>query len=317
MPRAWDAQKDMPDLTGKVAIVTGGNTVLGKEVVRHLALHNAKVYMATRTESRALSSIEELEKDHPEFKERAAIVFLQIDLTSLVSCQTAARAFLEKEERLDMLVNNAGIMGWPYELTSDGIEAQFQTNHLGHFAFTIPLLPLLIKTSKDPKSSVRVVNVTSAGHAYAGGIGKSKVTFDSVEDVNRDVGTWKLYGRSKLANVLFTKELARKLADERIFVVAAHPGSVDTEISRGLLTSYRFLSFIKPFSPWILTTPYKGALTPLYCASAPEIEQNNWRGDYFVPTGKRAEPSPLSKDPQLARDLWELSEKIVKEKTEK
>jgi NAD(P)-dependent dehydrogenase (short-subunit alcohol dehydrogenase family) len=91
----------------KVAIVTGGNTGLGKEVVRHLALHNAKVYMATRTESRALSSIQELEKDHPEFKGRAAIVFLQIDLTSLVSCQTAARAFLEKEERLDMLGTSA------------------------------------------------------------------------------------------------------------------------------------------------------------------------------------------------------------------
>ena len=153
-----------------MAIVTGGNTGLGKELVRQLARRGATVYMASRTEARARTAIEELQNEHPEIKEKGGrIEFLQLDLCDLKSCQAAARSFLDKEKRLDILstlrcrsvrsnsdgiaVNNAGIMATPAEQTADGFDIQFQSNHLGHFTFTYPLIPLLIETSKASTSA--------------------------------------------------------------------------------------------------------------------------------------------------------------------
>ncbi|KDQ21289.1 hypothetical protein BOTBODRAFT_25713 [Botryobasidium botryosum FD-172 SS1] len=311
----WDIDKDMPDVTGKVAIVTGGNTGLGKEIVRQLAKRGAKVYMASRTESRAHGAIDELENDHPEIKSKAGIVFLQLDLTSLASCQAAAKQFLEKETRLDILINNAGIMATPYELTKDGFEMQFQSNYLGHFAFTQPLIPLLIETSKDPSTSVRIVQVSSTGHTFA----KDEVSFNPdlpySETINRDFGTpWARYGQSKLANILFAKELARRLADHRIFSSALHPGNINTELNRGTFQSYPWMKPASKLFSVFLTTPYKGAITPLYAATADEIDKNNWRGEYFDPLAKHTTPSKLAQNAQLAQDLWALSEKIVLEK---
>ncbi|KDQ21285.1 hypothetical protein BOTBODRAFT_197762 [Botryobasidium botryosum FD-172 SS1] len=311
----WDIEKDMPDVTGKVAIVTGGNTGLGKEIVRQLAKRGAKVYMASRTESRALSAIEELENDHPEIKSKAGIVFLQLDLTSLASCQAAAKQFLEKETRLDILINNAGIMATPYELTKDGFEMQFQSNYLGHFAFTHPLIPLLVETSKDPSTSVRIVQVSSMGHNFA----KDDVSFRSdlaySETVNREFGTpWARYGQSKLASILFAKELSRRLADHRIFSSALHPGNISTELNRGTLQSYPWAKPVFKVIDLFLITPYKGAISPLYAATAEEIEKNDWRGEWFDPLAKHASPSKLAQNAQLTQDLWTLSEKIVLEK---
>ncbi|KZS88813.1 NAD(P)-binding protein [Sistotremastrum niveocremeum HHB9708] len=315
---SWDINRDMPDLTGKVAIVTGGNTGLGLEIVRHLALHNAKVYMASRTESRALAAISKLHSDHPELKQKAGIVWLKLDLCDLQSCRNAAREVLEKEGesgRLDILINNAGVMATPYELTKDGVENQFQANFLGHFAFTVPLLPLLIKTSKDPESSVRLVQVSSMGHNFASRA-SGGIKFDTLDSVNRKYSNaYVRYGQSKLANVLFAKALAKRLKDERIFSSALHPGNIRTELNRGTLESYPWARPIIAMIEWGLIAPYKGAITPLYAATSPEIESSNLRGEYFVPYAKKTAPSKLAQDDKLADDLWTLAEKLVAEKT--
>ncbi|KZS88823.1 NAD(P)-binding protein [Sistotremastrum niveocremeum HHB9708] len=308
----WDIKKDMPDCTGKVAIVTGGNTGIGLETCRYLALRNAKVYMASRTESRALAAIEKINTENPEIKSegKPGIEWLPLDLVSIKSCQNAAKTFLEKEKRLDILINNAGIMAVPYELTAEGTEIQFQSNHFGHFAFTVPLLPTLIETSKEPNSSVRIVQLTSRGHQMA----PSKISFKSLEDVNRDFGsTWTRYGQ--LANILFSKELSKRLENENIYCSAVHPGVVNTELVRGPMQTYPWAKPLAKLTSWFLITPYDGALTTLYTATSPDLKTNNWRGEYFVPYGKKDTPSAPAQDSQLAADLWALSEKFVEERS--
>ncbi|TFK69855.1 NAD(P)-binding protein [Pluteus cervinus] len=313
----WDIDKNMPALPGKVAIVTGGNTGIGKEIVRQLARRGAKVYMASRTESRANAAIEEIIAEHPEIAEKGgSIAFLELNLRDLKACQAAAQEFLQKEERLDILVNNAGIMATPFELTQDGFEVQFQTNHLGHFAFTLPLLPMIIETAKDPSNSVRIVQVSSYGHEI---FSSPDINFDSIESVNRDFGSsFKRYGQSKLANILFSNELSRRLAEYRIWCNSIHPGTVKTEITRGTAESHPWakplLRILTPVFGAFMFTPYKGALTALYAATAEEIEKDDMRGKYFVPLATQAQPSKQAQDEQLGRQLWEFSEKMITEK---
>lgn len=215
-----------------------------------------------------------------------------------------------------LIVNNAGIMATPYELTKDGFEVQFQSNYLGHFAFTYPLIPLLVETSKDPNTSVRVVQVSSGGHNFATGI-KDGVHFDTIDSVNRSFDSpWKRYGQSKLANVLFAKELQRRLDEQgaRVFSVSLHPGNIHTELNRGTARTYPWARPLFAILNWFLLTPYKGAITPLYAATSPDIEKNNWKGEWFEPMAKRATPSEYARDPQLAKDLWTFSQKVVTEK---
>lgn len=203
-------------------------------------------------------------------------------------------------------------MATPYELTKDGLEVQFQSNHLGHFTFTLTLLPLLVRTSKDPNTSVRISNVSSYGHTMA----PKDVNFDSIESVNREFSPMGRYGQvyistyqlvfldvnnililqSKLANILFAKELARRLKDERIFTSASHPGAVRTgksyipgpfcpsnsddpseELSRGMNKSYPIFRPLLWFLSLFFKTPYQGATTALYTACSADIEKNNWR----------------------------------------
>jgi NAD(P)-dependent dehydrogenase (short-subunit alcohol dehydrogenase family) len=200
-------------------------------------------------------------------------------------------------------VNNAGIMAVPHSLTKDGIEIQFQSNFLSHFAFTHPLLPTLIETSKvrtafgylylsrlirslasqDPNASVRIVQVSSGGHNFASSIKEGvKFTLPVEESVNRDYGSpWKRYGQSKLANVLFARELANRLKDHRIWSNSLHPGNINTELNRGTVQSYPWMKpLVGVFAALFLVTPYKGAITPLYAATAKEVEEKNLRYVY-------------------------------------
>ena len=166
--KQWTFDK-LPDLTGRVAVVTGGNTGIGKSTCRVLSEHGAKVYVAARTPSRAQGAIDEIKSVVP----KADIHFLQLDLQSFQSVKDAAASFKSQEKRLDILVNNAGIMANPYEETKDGNESQFQTNYLSHFLFTRELLPVLQETAKkQPEGTVRIVNLSSTGHNFAptGGI---------------------------------------------------------------------------------------------------------------------------------------------------
>ena len=164
----WTFDK-LPDLTGRVAIVTGGNTGIGKSICRVLSQHGVKVYLAARTPTKALSAIDDIKSVVP----KADIHFLQLDLLSFEAVKDAAASFKSREKRLDILVNNAGMINTSYEETSYGIEAQFQTNYLSPYLFTRELLPVLQETAKkQPEGTVRIVNVSSNGHNFAptGGI---------------------------------------------------------------------------------------------------------------------------------------------------
>ncbi|KAJ3009880.1 hypothetical protein HKX48_007714 [Thoreauomyces humboldtii] len=306
--KQWDAS-EMPSRAGMVAIVTGGNTGIGYESVLHLALKDCRVYMAARSEEKAAVAIQKI-KDQ---KADAQVEWLKMDLLDLASVKAAAEAFLAKEKRCDILINNAGIMGWPYELSKDGVESQFQTNHLGHFLFTRMLLPTLIATSKLPGTSVRIVNVSSLAHKQT----RSIMTFDTLENVNQTFGsTWLRYGQSKLANILFTNALDRKLAGEKIFANSIHPGVINSELGRGPAASYGkiFASVYDVMSKALMTTVYQGSLNQLYCATSPEIEEKGYRGKYFTPVGKLTELGSQASNETLADNLWNLSEKVLAEK---
>ncbi|KAG9622101.1 oxidoreductase, partial [Aureobasidium melanogenum] len=192
--KSFDPEKDTPDLSGKVIIVTGGNTGLGKESVLQFAKHNpSQIYLAARTESKARSAIEDIKSQVPDAK----VEFLSLDLSDFDSVKAAADSFKQKEQRLDILLNNAGIMSVPYSTTKQGYEIQFGTNHMGHALLTKLLMPVLLKTAEDPKADVRVVSLSSEGHQLARGCG---ILYDQA--AAETYGTWSRYGSAKLANIL-------------------------------------------------------------------------------------------------------------------
>ncbi|BGP30779.1 hypothetical protein JCM10296v2_002536 [Rhodotorula toruloides] len=303
--RAWDPSTGIPDLTGKVAIVTGGNDGIGFITARELHKKGCKVYLACRNEEKAHDAIKRINEASPGKPE--GLVFLPFDLTELKSAEKAAKTVQEKEQRLDIIVCNAGIMAWPYEL-KNGVECQFW-NHLGHFALVKPLLPLLIKTSKEPGAQVRVVSVSSMGHKFA-----PKPDFSSLDAVNQKFGsTWTRYGQSKLANILFATALQERLKDENIHVNSLHPGNIHTSLTRGPVASYGFFGkLMQSISSYAAMTPFEGAKTQLYLAASPEVSEKDYRGKYFVPIATPATPSAYAQDRELAEQLWKLSEEAVK-----
>ncbi|KAI8802827.1 hypothetical protein BJ742DRAFT_831567 [Cladochytrium replicatum] len=299
---------DIPDLTGKTAIVTGGNTGIGLTTVKALLEKNAKVYLAARNPARAQPAIDEIRKEMP----NAKVEFMQLDLADIKQTKDAAEKFLKSGEPLHMLINNAGIMATPYELTKDGIETQFGVNHIGHFVFTTTLLPVIEKSAP-----ARIVNLSSAAHAFypPGG-----VQFDKINDPNA-MSTTQRYGQSKLSNILFTKSLAEKFEGKPVWVNAVHPGGVNTELVRGpyaLMESSWFgwplVALGKLIVPLVALTPQQGALTTLYTVTSPDVEKNDYRGKYFVPFAKLAAPKALAEDKELRDKLWAFSEKLVAEK---
>ncbi|KAI8799458.1 hypothetical protein BJ742DRAFT_845926 [Cladochytrium replicatum] len=303
----------IPDLSGKTAIVTGGNTGIGLITVKELLRKNAKVYLAARNPSRAQAALDEIKKELP----HAKVEFMQLDLGDLKQVKEAANKFVASGEPLHILVNNAGIMMNPYELTKDGIENQFGTNHIGHFAFTTTLLPVIERSAPS-----RIVNVSSHGHNYAPSAG---VLFDKINDESA-LNPVQRYGQSKLSNILFTKSLADRFEGKQVWVNVIHPGVVDTELARGPIAlieksqnfGARILRALQTpllaFSRSLMLTPQQGALTQLYAAASPEIETQNYRGQYFVPFGKVGKLSKPAENKELREKLWEFSEKLVAEK---
>ena len=203
-------------LDGKTVIITGANSGIGKETAIDLAGRNARVILACR-------SVEKGEKAAVEVREKSGnddVVFRQLDLASLASVRQFAATVLEEEPRIDILVNNAGVMGCPYSKTEDGFEMQFAVNHLAHFLLT----NLLLNRLKEAPSA-RVVNVSSLLHVMG------KINFDDINS-EKSYGTWQAYGQSKLANILFTRSLAKHLAFTNVTVNALHPGAIATELQR-------------------------------------------------------------------------------------
>ncbi|KAF9128892.1 hypothetical protein BGX30_014149 [Mortierella sp. GBA39] len=300
----------IPDQTGKVAIVTGANTGLGYATMVALASHGAHVFLACRSEERALHAMEKATQEIKEKYPRAPapnLEFLELDLNDMSKCKKAADEFLNKGLPLHLLVNNSGIMTTPFALSADGIEQQFAVNHMGHFVFTMALLDRI----KESQPS-RIVVLSSHSHErpVEGGI-----DFDTINDEKMSTIVSR-YGRSKLANVLFGKALARRLADTQVYVNIVHPGFVDTELTRHnkVLFGSVVLGILEAITAVMAMTPEVGALTQLYVATSPEIESKDIRGRYFVPIANEIQPSAYALDEALQEKLWAFSEKLVKEK---
>ncbi|TFY66520.1 hypothetical protein EVG20_g4574 [Dentipellis fragilis] len=315
--QAYDPNRDIPDLIGKVVIVTGSNTGIGFRTAEQLALHGAKVYLACRSKAKATAAIAELEKTSPSLKDQNRLVWLPLDLSSMHSAKKAAEEVLAKEDRLDILINNAARGVEKYELSKNGVELNVAINHFGHFVFTQTLLPLLKETAKRRDADVRIVIVSSNSYTTPG-----TTKFGSLEDMNDPQGTpgnenamsarLRRYGTSKLMNVLFATELQRRLDTENaaITVISVHPGSVATETVLTTDLPWYITLFVTLFG----VTPLQGAMTSLFAATSAQVaaEREKYKGKYLVPYGKIAGPATAaSKDPALAKTLWETTERIT------
>jgi NAD(P)-dependent dehydrogenase (short-subunit alcohol dehydrogenase family) len=288
----WTTE-NIPDLTGKVAIVTGANSGIGFETARALAMKGATVVMACRNMQKGEAAAEKIRAEHP----LASLDVKALDLADLSSVRQFADQFTSHYERLDMLINNAGVMATPYQKTVDGFEKQFGTNHLGHFALTGLLFDKLRGT---PGS--RVVTVSSYGHLMGGFLFND---FNS----ERFYQKWLAYSKSKLANLLFTYELQRKLQQDGYgtISVGAHPGYASTNLQSN--TVFRRLN------PFFAQSQEMGALPTLYAATAEDIVG----GEYIGPGGflnQRGYPTKhhsgkASYDQDTAQMLWEQSEKMT------
>lgn len=277
----------MDNLDGKIAIVTGANSGMGMATVEALSDKGATVIMLCRSEERGKEAILKLTEN----KERNLDLIL-CDLGDYESIRNFAKAVKEKYDHIDILVNNAGFISLDRQETKEGLERQFGINHIGHFLLTKELLELMGKGS-------RIVNVASGAHKTG------KIHFDDI-NLAKGFNVIKAYSQSKLANVLFTRELARRVADRGITVNCCHPGAVATNIGIDRDTGFgkTITGLLKPF----FQTPMEGARTAIFLASDKSVE--NITGGYFYKC-KIAKSSKRSKSKKLAKKLFELSEKLV------
>lgn len=296
--------EDIPDLSGKVILVTGANSGLGLQSVLDLARHGPKeIWLTSRTTEKANEAIQEIKKEVP----GANLKPLSLDLASFDSIKSAARNFTQASQRLDILLLNAGIMASDAGLTKDGYEVQFGTNHVGHALLTKLLTPLLDKTAAEPSSDVRVVVLTSGAIAMAPNDG---IQFDTLKTEQESMGTWTRYGQSKLANALFARQLAT--LHTTWTVTAIHPGVVTTNLSRHVKERYWWANALMPIANLLLTTVQQGALNQLWGATAPKGAIKS--GEVYFPVGDLTggRRGPYVKDDALAKKLWDWTEQELK-----
>lgn len=295
---------DIPSLHGKIALVTGANSGLGYYASRALAHKGAHVIMASRSKERAQSALNQISNEIP----KASIEFMVLDLSSMSSIHAFAGEVQQKFTQLDILINNAGVMGIPRRTTADGFEMQFGTNHLGHFALT----GLMLNTLQSAPAG-RVVNVSSMLHR------SGKMNFDDLMG-EKLYDPWGAYAQSKLANLLFSYELQRRLSAKKsaVISIAAHPGYASTNLQlvsaemkgskmeRGLMQLANTL-FAQPAE--------QGALPELFAATAPYaqagsfIGPDGWGGSRGFPVAVQS--SERSYDLDSAQKLWQVSEELT------
>ncbi|XP_031553920.1 retinol dehydrogenase 11-like [Actinia tenebrosa] len=281
-------------LDGKTVIITGANTGIGKETAIDLAKRGARVIIACRSPDRGKQALKEIQE-----QSNSQQVYLEkLDLASLKSVREFAEKIKKNEPRLDILINNAGVMMCPYMTTEDGFELQIGVNHLGHFLLTNLLLDLLKKSAPS-----RVINLSSLGHTMT-----SRFKFQNMNN-EKTYGKVEAYAQSKLANILFTKELARRLEGTGVTTYAVHPGTVETELDRHTFFSSSILG--APFRPirWLTCkTPIQGAQTSLYCAVSEDLE--GVTGRYYADCAETPS-SEASKNEEDAKTLWDVSVELV------
>ncbi len=299
---AWSTS-DIPNLEGRVAVVTGANGGLGLETARALAGAGAHVVMAVRDQQKAADAAKSILEDHP----GASVELVPLDLGSLASVREAADRILAAHPRIDILVNNAGVMACPERRTADGFEMQLGVNHLGHFAFTAHLLPALLRAD-----AARVVSVTSTAHHMGRPIDPENPHLEGT------YGEWKAYGQSKLANYHFALGLQRRFEAAGVSATSlvAHPGLSDTDLQATSVDaseggfSQRFFHVLAGRTGMSAAA---GALPQLRAATDPEAKGGEFYAPRFVNNGA-AVRRPILR-PGLARDiatLWEVSERETK-----
>jgi len=286
--------EDIPDQTGRLAIVTGANTGIGYETARMLALRGATVVLACRSVDKAEAARARIAAEQP----AGTVTVEALDLSDLESVAAFAGRFAAAHDRLDLLINNAGVMVPPFGRTKQGFELQFGTNHLGHFALTAHLLPLLERTP-----GARIVVVASSAQDFG------RIDFADLNWERRSYSAWRAYSQSKLANMMFALELQRRLAahGSKVLVTAAHPGWTATDLQRTAPTA-RF------FQPLFAMKPVDGAMPTVRAATDPVAEP----GSYWGPKGlfgMKGPPAPArmakrARDTEAAAKLFDVSESL-------
>lgn len=278
---------DKIDMSGKTCVVTGANSGIGKETAEGLARMGATVVMVCRDRERGQAALEEIKSKSG----NQSVELMICDLASQAQIRKLVEEFKQKHNRLDVLVNNAGLVLTHRTVTEDGFETTFAVNHLGYFLLTNLLLDVIKQSAP-----ARIVNVASTAHRSA------TIDFNDLQG-ERSYGTMRAYGQSKLANILFTYELARRLEGSGVTVNCLHPGIIGTNIFRaapGILSAAAKLIF---------KSPKKGAETSLYLATSPEVAQVT--GKYFDDK-KVISSSPESHNKAVAERLWQISEQLTK-----
>jgi len=298
----WTAS-DIPDQSGRHAIITGANSGLGLHTAAELALRGAAVTMAVRDRNRGEEAAAKIRARAP----HAEVTVAHLDLADLSSVREFSETWCaDPARRLDLLINNAGVMAIPYRVSADGFEMQLATNHLGHFALTGLLLTAM-------SAEARVVNVSSQAHRMG------RINFDDLSG-EKSYGAWRAYGQSKLANLLFTSELQRRLdqAGLEIRAMAAHPGYANTNLQAAAPTmeGRAWIARLMGVVNSVIAQPASmGALPTLFAATAPDLAGDS----YIGPSGiaeQRGHPKPVgrasaAKDAAVATRLWQVSEDLT------
>ncbi|KAK5644496.1 hypothetical protein RI129_005796 [Pyrocoelia pectoralis] len=291
-------------LDGKTAIITGSNSGIGKCTAQDFYKRGARVIMACRCLSKAEEAKEDIKKSCKSVEKIGEIVTVELDLASIKSIRKCAEKILANEEEINLLINNAGIMFCPEGRTEDGFEMQFGTNHLGHFLFTLLLLPKIVRSAP-----ARIVNISSCGHHLLWG----PLAFDDLNWEKRRYNEKQAYYQSKLCNILFTKELTRRLADAQISGVTTyslHPGMINTDLLRHFDSA--FFSgvqwIVRNIGTIFLKTPWQGAQTTIHCAVNEKAGKES--GLYYAECAIK-NPSAKANRIEDAKLLWETSWEMV------
>jgi len=302
---SFTPDKDIPDLSGKVILVTGGNTGLGKETILQLAKHNPRqLIMGARSKTKATEAIDDIKKTVP----GANITFLEADVSSFASMKKAADILQGETDRLDVLINNAGTAGLETSLTEDGYEMTFGTNHMGPALLTRLLLPLLERTAALPRSDVRIVQISSDAYRFSS---KEGIMFSHLKDASNDVNATVRYSQSKLANLYFIKSLAKR--HPNLKCVSVHPGVVHTGIFNNIHAKGGLGSWLMSLMTAVVGVNVQtGALGQLWAAAGKREELVD--GAFYVPLKKEVKNKKFVSDDALAEKLWEWTEKEFEEK---
>ncbi|XP_069007869.1 retinol dehydrogenase 12 [Embiotoca jacksoni] len=288
----WAPQACAVRLTGKTAIVTGANTGIGKFIALDFARRGARVILACRSEQRGTAALNEIIKQTG----NSDVHLRLMDLSSLYSVREFAQRILEEEKALHILVNNAGVSGLPRQITKDGLEASFATNHLGPFLLTNLLLDLLKRSAP-----ARIVTVSSVNHK------KGQVDFSHFHGMNLVYHMDQVYNHTKLHNIICTNELARRLQDTGVTANSVHPGIVTTEVLRHYPFWIRYVFNLIGF--FFFKSPDEGAVSSIYCAVAEELE--GITGKYFDCDCSLVLPATLARDAALAVKDFEVCERLT------